>query len=107
MLTSKHPASPPMAAKPTSTIGADAFEPRLDAVSMQTCFVAEDWDVLFGAVKQRLELIVARHSVPPNDLLTFDNSEQVREGVLECVAALDQLHAMVRTELETHRVKKS
>ena len=59
----------------------------------------EDWDALFSAVIARLTLIGqtqnARCAEPP----TANALELVRASVMECVQALDQLHATARQEL--------
>ena len=57
-----------------------------------------DWDTLFTAVKQRLRLIVDTHAGTLFELRLPDDARRVDTGVLECVAALDQLHAMLIEE---------
>jgi len=52
----------------------------------------EDWDTLFGAVTTRLRAIVDGQSRTMPDPRGHDTAGRVRAGVLECVAALDQLH---------------
>jgi GGDEF domain-containing protein len=53
----------------------------------------EDWDALFSAVKSRLRLTVRGlvGALPGSDEL--EHAARVQAGVLDCVAALDQLHA--------------
>ena len=58
---------------------------------------ASDWDVLFNAVKDRLRLIVGERL--PLALEPRADLQRARIGVLECAAALDQLHTMLRQEL--------
>jgi hypothetical protein len=59
----------------------------------------EDWDVLFSAVTVRLGLIVAERLVTTADPRPEVEVNRVRVNVLECVAALDQLHATLTEEL--------
>lgn len=59
----------------------------------------EDWDVLFCAVTARLRLIVAERLVTPTSPGLAIEVNRVRVDVLECVAALDQLHATLTEEL--------
>ena len=68
--------------------------------SLPAAVAIGDWDDLLGAVKARLRLIVgevrARTIEPPvRDLVAW-----VQDRVLECVAALDQLHTTLAHELE-------
>ena len=68
--------------------------------SLPAAVAIGDWDDLLGAVKARLRLIVgevrARTIEPPvRDLVAW-----VQDSVLECVAALDQLHTTLAHELE-------
>jgi hypothetical protein len=49
------------------------------------------WDELFNAVCARLELLAQHSAEPP-----------LQAGVLECVAALEQLHASFRDERARH-----
>ena len=53
-----------------------------------------DWNDLFNAVKDRLRSTVAE----PDSLAS--NAHRVRASVLECVQALDQLHATLSHEFE-------
>jgi hypothetical protein len=59
----------------------------------------EVWEVLFSAVTARLRLIVAERLVTTADPRSAVEANQVRVNVLECVAALDQLHATLTEEL--------
>ena len=59
----------------------------------------EDWDDLFGAVRQRLRDAVAQAPAPTTGSRPDEPLARVRASVLECVAALDQLHASLRHEL--------
>ena len=59
----------------------------------------EDWDVLFSAVKARLTLIGQPQNAACAEPPTANALELVRASVLECVQALDQLHATARQEL--------
>jgi len=56
-----------------------------------------DWDDLFSAVKQRLARVVSTQDLSSGS--AAPTTGQTRSAILECVAALDQLHATVTTEL--------
>lgn len=53
----------------------------------------EDWDVLFGAVKARLRETVGQGLADTPEPHLRGAVGQMQAIVLECVAALDQLHA--------------
>ena len=61
----------------------------------------EDWDVLFTAVKTRLTLAAQSQVNPATQPMAADAAqvERICATVLDCVAALDQLHMTVRDEL--------
>jgi hypothetical protein len=59
----------------------------------------EDWDDLLTAVKTRLRLTVGDRPSKPGDLLQGPMG-RVQASVLECVAALDQLHQAMKHERE-------
>ncbi len=79
-------------------VGAAASAPDGVAVA-QPQMVLNDWHALLDAVKDRLRLSV--HAPLRDKNLSQQDSriETTRINVLECVAALDQLHAAVRQEL--------
>lgn len=58
-----------------------------------------DWDAMFGAVTARLVLIVAEPLPTTAASRPADAADRIRVAVLECVAALDQLHATLKHEL--------
>jgi diguanylate cyclase len=58
-----------------------------------------DWSDLFAAVKARLRVIVGERVTVRSLLTAPARASQVRAGVLECVAALDQLQATLLLEL--------
>ena len=58
-----------------------------------------DWDAMFGAVTARLSLIVAKPLATTAASQPADAADRIRVAVLECVAALDQLHATLKFEL--------
>ena len=60
-----------------------------------------DWDVLFNAVTVRLQQVVG--SSRPSELLPNDDPRQVRAQVLQCVAALEQLHSTMSHYIERGR----
>lgn len=59
----------------------------------------EDLDILLRAVKARLTLTVGDAPGPR----AHDDAARVRASVLECVAALDQLHTTMTHELARRR----
>lgn len=59
----------------------------------------EDCDILFNAVKARLSLTVGERLVTTPELQRLAISSQVQTSVLECMAALDQLHMTLMNEL--------
>lgn len=58
-----------------------------------------DWNDLFAAVKARLRALVGERVTVRTVLSAPVRASQVQAGVLECVAALDQLHATLVQEL--------
>ena len=74
-----------------------------DATSLQGVGL-EDWDTLFAAVKTRLTLTAEPVSAPGQPPTPPDIAEVVRlrATVLECVAALDYLHATARDAIARH-----
>lgn len=60
----------------------------------------EDWDILLGAVKARLRQTVGECPVAASRARRDDEAGRVQASVLECVAALDQLHATLTHELD-------
>jgi hypothetical protein len=72
------------------------------------CDVAmDDWDDLFDAVKERLLWVaspqfgvsIQLEPERPLDRVTFGGIARLQRSVLECVAALDQLHRTVINEM--------
>lgn len=60
--------------------------------------VIEDWDDLFDAVTARLRSVIAeRHATSAES--PSPEADRIRVNVLECVEALDQLHAALKEEL--------
>lgn len=62
-----------------------------------------DWDDLLNAVKARLRLTVGICAGATAELRAPDKALWVQAGVLECVAALDQLHASLKHDRLRHR----
>jgi hypothetical protein len=60
----------------------------------------EDWDILMGAVKARLKRTVGESPVAAPQPRRDDEARCVQSSVLECVAALDQLHMAMTHELD-------
>jgi hypothetical protein len=65
----------------------------------------EDWNILLGAVKARLKLTVGER--PAAVPWAPDEAARVQASVLECVAALDQLHMTLTHELDRRRQLES
>jgi hypothetical protein len=87
------PNSAAVASEPRSQAGvAPQAEPSSDVA-------IEDWDILLDAVKARLKLTVGEEPGPQGQ----DEARRVRDSVLECVAALDQLHTTMTHELDRAR----
>ena len=61
--------------------------------------VIKDWDDLFNAVTARLRLTVVAPLVTKAASQPADEADRIRVAVLECVAALEQLHATLKDEL--------
>lgn len=105
-------ATPPLSIAGVSTDGASTLSARADGdfvpngdprfPTLPVGVAIGDWDDLLAAVKSRLRLIVgevrARTIEPP----VRDSVAWVQDSVLECVAALDQLHTTLTEELQ-HR----
>lgn len=63
----------------------------------------EDWDVLFSAVTARLRNAVHRTLAAAPEPSGWDAAWRLQEIVLECVGAMDQLHAALANERDRHR----
>ncbi|WP_114968618.1 hypothetical protein [Rhodoferax ferrireducens] len=59
----------------------------------------EDFDILLNAVKARLRQTASECATATTDSQARDTAIRVQAGVLDCVFALDQLHAMLTKEL--------
>ena len=60
----------------------------------------QDWDDLFCAIQERLRQIVEDRNTGTAPLEMHGMGGSIQNGVLECVAALDQLHAALALERE-------
>jgi hypothetical protein len=58
-----------------------------------------DWDALFSAVKERLRLSVAHDPAAAFGTQLAGNACDVKDSVLECVGALDQLQLTMAHEM--------
>lgn len=85
--------------------GACVPEARLEATPEpeDTGIDGRDWDDLLNAVKARLRLTVGICAGATAELRAPDKALWVQAGVLECVAALDQLHASLKHDRLRHR----
>jgi hypothetical protein len=59
-----------------------------------------DIDAMFCAVTARLRRIAAAGTGEASAVQGLDGDDRLRAGVLECVGALDQLHALLAHEIE-------
>lgn len=79
---------------------------RAAAVDLHSDRPIEDWDRLLGAIKSMLlRLTVGENAAAPvaRHGHGHEASGRVRDGVLECVAALDNLSTTMQRELDHHR----
>jgi hypothetical protein len=60
----------------------------------------DDWNVMFDAVRARLTLVAHERTGGPSSAL---HAAPVGVAILECVAALDLLHAMLERERARRR----
>ena len=60
----------------------------------------QDWDDLFCAIQERLRHLVGERNTGTAPLEMHDMGGSIQDAVLECVAALDQLHAALALERE-------
>lgn len=70
--------------------------PRGGAAVGSAAVAVGDWDVLFDAVKSRLRLIAHEPQGSTNGATIDAALAHIQANVLECVAALDQLHVAWR-----------
>jgi diguanylate cyclase len=68
------------------------------AQSAELVIAPTDWDLLFGAIKARLTLLVGGESTPRQAAAGNELPDWIRDNVLECVGALDLLHAALKHE---------
>lgn len=79
-----------------------ADTPSPDSTPASSDVAAGDLALLYGAVTARLRLLVGddfRAACAGRD---EEPSARIRDGVLECVAALDQLHSTLAHEIARH-----
>lgn len=77
---------------------AQSMSPPASAPAGASDITREDWDLLFRAVRDRLRIAVRTLPVSGAQPLTLQSDASVRVLVLECVQALDQLHAALLLE---------
>ncbi|HSV52812.1 MAG TPA: GGDEF domain-containing protein [Burkholderiaceae bacterium] len=77
--------------------GVDAMARRL-AQSPSLKIVPQDWDLLFSAIKAKLKLLVGEERVGTGTRFIEERHDWIRDNVLECVAAMDLLHAALKHE---------
>lgn len=79
---------------------------RMPSVASSVCaplnISVEDWDTLFRAVEERLKRMIDERHTATSHPRMHDLRGSVQETVLECVAALDQLHAVLTHERERY-----
>ena len=69
------------------------------ASPLRSSVATGDWDDMFSAVTARLGLIVTAPPASTSASPPADEAIRIRLAVLECVAALEQLHATLKNEL--------
>ena len=75
----------------------DLQEGASERAGLPAAVALEDWDTLFLAVTTRLTMTIGPLQVVPH---RPENISQVVTVVLQCVEALEQLHAMLKNERE-------
>jgi hypothetical protein len=73
---------------------------RIDALAASDLSV-DEWDLLFDAVRDRLR--VGERPAAQSRAQAHDPLGRIQASVLECVEALDQLHALLRQRRLRHR----
>lgn len=69
------------------------------AATAATALSMTDWNDLLDAVKDRLRLSLHPLTLDDDASTRSSRMQKLQDGVLECVAALDQLHVSLRQEL--------
>jgi hypothetical protein len=77
----------------TTNLQESASEPA----GLPAAVTIEDWDTLFQAVTTRLTMSIGPLQVVP---YRPEDCSQIETVVLQCVEALEQLHAMLKNERE-------
>lgn len=90
--------TPPVALRPPANRPSNA-----PSVSGLKNIPIQDWSDLLSAVKARLRLTVGDRSPAMTSSQAWDAARRIQASVLECVAALDQLHATVCHEVGLRR----
>lgn len=95
---------PTIDAPRATTRAADAGRAADGAAPGPSCDVAiGDWDELFRAVKARLRSTAGELSAAATEPAVHDAARWAQASMLECVAALDQLHLTLTHELDRRR----
>lgn len=63
----------------------------------------DDWELLFHAVTARLRAAALTRPDLASQVELRDESERLRQVVLECVTVLEHLHPALEQELARHR----
>ena len=79
---------------------ADAIANAASNAGAPLTLSVQDWNAFFCAIQQRLRHIVGERNTGTARLQMHDMGGSTQDGVLECVAALDQLHAALALERE-------
>jgi hypothetical protein len=82
---------------PTASVVARATE-RCEPLEIS----ADDWDILFRAVEDRLRSSVGARLASTAPAQARDAAGRVQAIVLECVAELDKLHSALKQERRQH-----
>ena len=81
-----------------------AFAPVGGPPGLPQTVPIEDWVDLVVAIETRLRDTVSEQAAGTHTLEPPEGAERVRAGVLECVAALGQLHSTLQAELQRRQV---
>ena len=106
MLPSSHEPSPANAGSVGAPVG-DHPSARSAPTKRLADLSADEWDLMFDAVKRRLRRAV---DIPPDWLAGTKGSTDCAEALAivgECVEALNQLHALLRLERGRDHARRS
>lgn len=88
---------------PRALFAAPVQNAHIPAPSLPGDVSMEDWHELLNAVKSRLLLTASEDFAESTGLRLEGSLEKVQTEMVDCVSALNQLHATLTHELERHR----